>query len=100
MPPNDARMRSLLAYCRIEEPEPEERSTLDMLYDSAVGYLAEAGILEPDAVSPRRAQYDMCINYLVLDGFDRRELTFAGGQIAENPAFRRLINQLKLTEGI
>ncbi len=99
MVPDETRMRSLLAYCRIEDPEPEERSTLELLYSSAVGYLSAAGIAEPDAASPRRAQYDRCVNYLVLDGFDRRELTLAGGQAAENPAFRRLINQLKLTEG-
>jgi len=92
------RLAGLLAYCRIEEPDPGERETLELLYSSAVGYMAQAGVQEPEE-GPRRAQYDLCVNYLVLDGFDRRDLTLTGGQAVENPAFRRLVNQLKLTEG-
>ena len=93
------RLAGLLAYCRIEDPEDGERETLALLYASAVGYLAAAGVVEPEADTPRRAQYDLCINYLVLDGYDRRDLTLTGAQAAENPAFRRLLNQLKLTKG-
>lgn len=94
------RLAGLLAYCRIEEPDDADRMTLEGLYLAAVGYLEGAGVAEPPAGTPRRAQYDLCVNYLVLDGFDRRDITFSGHtvQATENPAFRRLINQLKVTE--
>ena len=38
------------------------------------------------------------MNYLVLDGWDRRDVSFVGTSSTENPAFRRLLNQMKLTE--
>lgn len=95
----DRRAR-LLAYCRIEEPTDEELLTLEGLYDAAVGYLEGAGISPPASGTPRAAQYDLCVNYLVLDGYDRRDVTITGTIVADNPAFRRLINQLKLTEPV
>lgn len=94
----EERRKSLLAYCRMEEPTEEELLTLEGLYDAAVGYMEGAGIREPAAGTPRAAQYDLCVNYLVLDGYDRRDVTITGTIVADNPAFRRLINQLKLTE--
>ena len=54
----------------------------------------------PASGTPRAAQYDLCVNYLVLDGYDRRDVTITGTIVADNPAFRRLINQLKLTEPV
>ena len=95
---SEARRASLLAYCRIEEPTAEELLTLEGLYDAAVGYLEQAGVSEPEEGTPRRAQYDLCVNYIVLDAMDRRERTITGAIVAANPAFRHLINQLKLTE--
>ena len=59
-----------------------------------------AGISPPASGTPRAAQYDLCVNYLVLDGYDRRDVTITGTIVADNPAFRRLINQLKLTEPV
>lgn len=94
----EERRKSLLAYCRIEEPTEEELLTLEGLYDAAVGYMEGAGIREPAAGTPRASQYNLCVNYLVLDGYDRRDVTITGTIVADNPAFRRLINQLKLTE--
>ena len=32
----------------------------------------------PPEGTPRRAQYDLCVNALVLDGWDRREITVSG----------------------
>lgn len=96
----EERLKSLLAYCRIEEPTEEELLTLNQAYDSAVAYLDGAGVTEPQAGTPRRGQYDMCVNYLVLDAFDSRETCVTGTIQSENPAFRRLINQLKLTEPV
>ena len=49
--------------------------------------------IDPFAVSPplpgtaREAQYDLCVNYLVLDGWEHRDL--AVGTVSDNPAFRR-----------
>ena len=97
---SEERRKSLLAYCRIEAPTEEELLTLEGLYDAAEGYLENAGVSEPTEGTPRRAQYDLCVNYLVLDGYDRRDVTITGTIVSDNPAFRRLINQLKLTEPV
>jgi len=94
----EERRTGLLAYCRIGELMPEEEPLFDALYDAAVGYMTQAGVREPETGTPRRAQYDLCVNYLVLDSWDRRDVTFVGAIQSENPAFRRLLNQLKLTE--
>ena len=95
---SEERRKSLLAYCRMEEPTEEELLTLEGLYESAVGYLDNAGVAEPKAGTARRTQYDLCVNHLVLDGFDTRGAQTESGRLADNPAFRRLLNQLKLTE--
>ncbi len=72
---SEARRASLLAYCRIEEPTAEELLTLEGLYDAAVGYMEQAGVSEPDEGTSRRAQYDLCVNFMVLRDFDLREAT-------------------------
>ena len=92
------RQAGLLAYCRIEEPAEEELLTLETLYNAAVGYLEEAGVSLPPEGTPRRAQYDLCVNFMVLRDFDLRDATITGTIVADNPAFQRLITQLKLTE--
>ena len=84
---SEERRASLLAYCRIEEPTAEELLTLEGLYDAAVGYLERAGVAEPEAGTTRRAQYDL------------RDAEVSG-TITDNPAFRRLITQLKLSEPV
>ena len=92
------RLAAVKLYCRIDAADAEEDALITGLYWAAVGYLAEAGITEPKEDTPRRAQYDLCVNYLVLDGYDRREVTLTGTAMIENPAFRRLLTQLKLTK--
>ncbi len=96
----EERRASLLAYCKLTElaDDPEVEALLPALYEAAVGYLAGAGVAPPPPDTPRAAQYDLAVNYLVLDGWERREASLAGTAVADNPAFRRLINQLKLTE--
>ena len=96
----DARRKSLLAYCRIGAAEADGSDLLQTLYDSAQGYMEQAGVSEPEVGTQRRAQYDLCVNYLVLDGWDRRDMTLDGSNVSENPAFRRMLNQLKLTEPV
>lgn len=95
----EVRQAELMAYCRIDELGPGEDTLLAALYSSAVGYLSQAGISEPAAGTDRRCQYDLCVNYLVLDGYDRREVTVSGS-VAANPVFRQLLNQLKFTEPV
>ena len=93
----DARKTALLAYCRIDELDAGEAV---LLYAAAVAYMEQAGVSEPKEGTPRRAQYDLAVNYLVLDAYDQRETVFAGTIVADNPAFRRIMNQLKLTEPV
>lgn len=94
------RKASLLAYCKLTElaEDPEVAALIPMLYDAAVGYMEGAGVNVPESGTTRAAQYDLAVNYLVLDGYERRETTITGTIAADNPAFRRLVNQLKLTE--
>ena len=89
-----------MAYCRIDCLADGEDLLLETLYDSAVCYLEQAGVRMPEMNTPRRGQYDLCVNYLVLDGWDQRSVNITGTIVSENPAFRRLINQLKLTEPV
>ena len=94
----EERRARLLAYCRIEVPTDEELLTLEGLYDAAVGYMEGAGISPPASGTPRAAQYDLCVNFMVLRDFDLRDATITGTIVNDNPAFRRLLTQLKLTE--
>ena len=95
------RLASLLAYCKLTElaDDPEVAALIPTLYDAAVGYMANAGVAAPESGTTRAAQFDLCVNYLVLDAWERREVSMVATVAADNPAFRRLINQLKLTEG-
>lgn len=91
-------LATIKLYCRVDAADKTEDALFTALYAAAVGYLGEAGITEPSEGTPRRAQYDLCVNYLVLDAYDRREVTLTGTAMTENPTFRRLLTQLKLTE--
>lgn len=94
-------MASLLAYCKLTElaDDPEVRTLIPGMYAAAVGYLEDAGVAPPEPGTARAARYDLCVNYLVLDAWDHRDMAVPAAQ-ADNPAFRRLVNQLKLTEGL
>ena len=92
-----ARRAALLAYCRIDELSSEEEPVFDGMVQAAVSYMEQAGIAEPEAGTPRRGQYDLCLSALVLDAWDRRGTAVAEKSAVDNPSFRRMINQLKLT---
>lgn len=95
------RRAALLAYCRIDELAPEEEPVFEGMYQAAVSYMDQAGISEPEDGSARKGQYDLCVNAMVLDAWDRRGTTFGGLSsyaAVDNPSFRRILNQLKLTE--
>ena len=94
---NDAVKSRLMAYCRIDALEEGEELLLQGLYNAAVSYMEQAGVSEPKEDTPRRAQYDLCINALVLDGYDRRGMQ-TEGSVSDNPQLRRMLTQLKLTE--
>ena len=96
----EERKAALMAYCRIDVMEEGEAGLLEGFYDAAVAYLAQAGINEPDEGTPRRAQYDLTVDAMVLDMYDRRGCQSVGSAIQENPAFRRMLTQLKLTEPV
>ena len=76
----EERKAALLAYCRIDTLEEGEESLLQGLYDAAAGYMEQAGVQEPQEGS-----------------YDRRG-TQTEGSVGDNPALRRMITQLKLTE--
>lgn len=94
----EARKASLMVYCRIDALEEGEGTLLEGFYDAAAAYLAQAGVKEPEEGTPRRAQYDLAVNAMVLDAYDNRGSQTAGAALSDNPAFRRMVTQLKLTE--
>ena len=96
----EERRASLLAYCKLAEfgEDPEVLALLDTFHGAAEGYLAQAGISPPTEGTTRRAQYDLCINYLTLNFWDNRDTIYTGTVTVDNPVFRRMVNQLKMTE--
>ena len=95
----DERRAALMAYCRIDALEEGEEPLLQGMYDAAVSYMEGAGISEPAEGTPRRCQYDLCVNAMVLDSYDRRGAQ-TEGSVGDNPMLRRMITQLKLTEPV
>ena len=95
----EERKAELLAYCKLTElaDDPEVEALIPAFYEAAVGYMEGAGITEPAADTARRAQYDLCVNAMVLDAYDRRGAQ-TEGSVGDNPMLRRMITQLKLTE--
>lgn len=96
----EQRRDSLLAYCKLTEfgDDPEVLALLDGFYSAAVGYMDQAGVSLPPEGSARRAQYDLLVNCMVLNAWDYRDMTYVSTVVADNPVFRRMMNQLKLTE--
>lgn len=97
---SDERREALLAYCRLTElkDDPEVQAVIPVLYEAAVSYMTQAGISPPEAGTARAAQYDLCVNAMVLDAWDHRDLKEPGAMATENFAFRRMLVQLKLTD--
>ena len=94
------RQASILSYCRIDDPTPEDLALLEGFHADAVSYMRNAGVAEPETGSARLPQYNACILALVLDAWDNRGVQTADKAFADNPAFRRRLNQLKLTEPV
>lgn len=96
----EERKAALLAYCKLAElaDDPEVAALIPAFYEAAVGYMDGAGVAEPQEGTSRRAQYDLCVNAMVLDNWEHRDLKELASQVGENVVFRRILNQLKLTE--
>lgn len=94
------RQASILSYCRIDDPTPEDLSLLEVFHAAAVSYLLDAGVAEPKAGSARLPNYNICILAMVLDAWENRGTQTADKAFADNPAFRRRINQLKRTKPV
>lgn len=92
--------KTLMSYCKIDELTADDEKDLQECYEAAVGYMADAGVREPEANTPRHAKWMRCIKALVLDDWDNRGTQTAGQALVDNPAFRRRLNQLKLTEPV
>lgn len=88
----------VLAYCQEPEPDEMDLMTLDQAWDGAEAYLAGAGVARPQADTPRESLWLGVMCALVLDEYDQRGAQFAENKLQDNPAFRRKLNQLKLTE--
>ena len=94
----DKRKAALLAYCRLDEPDPNEMALLEALVAAGEGYLKNAGVEKPDESDlVRLALYDLLVDAFVLDSYDNRGNQTAGYVLQENPSLRRVLNQLKLT---
>lgn len=96
----EERKAALLAYCKLTElaDDPEVEALIPAFYEAAVGYMEGAGVTEPEEGTARRCQYDLCVNAMVLDSWEHRDMKEPNSQVSENVAFRRMLNQLKLTE--
>ena len=82
----------LMAYCHIDFLGPGEDELLEEIYKAARSTIYSAG---PDGLWSEDA-FHLCIYALVLDAWDRRSAT-VNAAVIENPAFRRRLNQLKMT---
>lgn len=94
------RQASILSYCRIDDPTPEDLSLLETMYLDAVSKMSNAGVAEPLPGLVRLAQYNICVNALVLDAWENRGVQCADKSFPDNKSFRRRLNQLKLTEPV
>ena len=88
-------LADIAAYCKVDADDAE----LPGFVDAAAAYLSGAGVSEPEDGTARFAQYLQCVKYLALDLYDRRDAAVEGA-LGDNPAFRRMLNQLKLTEPV
>ena len=92
--------QDLMDYCAIDEADMDDRGRLQLagFYHSAVSYMEAAGVEEPNRGDDEALWFKwmLCIKHLVLDAWDHRGAQETASS-HENPAFRRLVNQLKLS---
>ena len=86
----------LAAYCRIDPEDQLQRDELESFYETAISYLEIAGVKEPPEGTSRERIYDTVLKALVLDLYEHRGAGLETATV-ENPSFRRMLNQLKVT---
>jgi len=91
---------SLMNYCKQDDLTPDDADFLEECYLAAVDYMADAGVSIPQAGTGRYAKYMLCIKPIVLDMWDNRGTQISGVTMVENESFKRIKNQLKLTEPV
>ena len=96
-------IRDLYAYCKLEHDEMDQEEMFEYMFQ-AVAYLQTAGIHNPSKYLEssghtyrRRVQYRSLVRALVLDAIDHPGAQI-GANLQENRAFRRTLNQMKLSE--
>lgn len=82
-------------YLRVEGEH--EDALITSLIVAAEQYMAVAGV-RPPASGARRALYTLAVCALCLSWHDKRDLVITGTIVADNPALRGIINQLKCSE--
>ncbi len=85
------------AYCAAQNADDADMLNLNDAWDSAQSYLAGAGVTEPERSSGTWPLWFQVMKALTLDGFDQRGAQFDQGKLQDNSAFRRQLNQLKLS---
>ena len=99
MPIPEEYKATVLAYCQEPEPDEADLLALNQAWDSAEAYLAGTGVSRPATENAGRLSLWLGVMLpMVLDEYDQRGAQFAEGKLQDNPAFRRKLNQLKLTE--
>lgn len=93
-------MDQVLAYCREPDPDQADLLTLNQAWDSAEAYLKGAGGTRPQAGTARESLWLSVMLALVLDEYDQRGAQFEAGKLEDNAAFRRKLNQFKLTRPV
>ena len=96
--PDEARLAELRAYMRVTWTEDDD--LISSLYGAAVSYLAVADILPPSQPD-RKALYDLAVNGLTLNFYERRAAEVTGTINSQMEfGLRLLINQLKFTTNV
>lgn len=92
----EGKLKQVLAYCAIPEPDERDLLVLDDAWDAARAYLEGAGVPEPAEEDPKYPLWMNVMKALTLDNYDQRGAQFDQGKLQDNPAFRRQIAQLEL----
>ena len=86
---------SLMVYRVGQDGDEDDLRTITEAWDGAAAYLKGAGVAAPQETDELWPLWFEVMKGLTLDGFDQRGAQFEQGKLADNPSFRRKLNQLK-----
>lgn len=91
-----ARKNSLMAYMRVDAKDlsAADNVLLESIFSASEGYMRGAGIDVPDDPELKDL-YDLLVNAMCLDAWERRDMTITGSVVTANPSFRDIKNMLK-----